>query len=49
MNAELQAQTDAVVKAITQLETTMHQDVLLIGACLGALIVVLCFIMLFRR
>jgi hypothetical protein len=49
MNTELQTQTDAVVKAITHLETTLHQDALLVLMCLGALLVVLCVVMLLRR
>lgn len=49
MNSELQAQTDAIIKAITSLETTMHQDAVLAAAIIGILLVVLIVIVLFKR
>ena len=49
MNPELQAQTDAVIKAIAHLETTLHQDIILATAGTGTLLVVLIIVALFRR
>ena len=49
MNTELQAQTDAIIKAIAHFETTMHQDALLQIMCLGALLVALCFVQMWRK
>lgn len=49
MNTELQMQTDVIVKAITHLETTLHQDAILGVFTLGVLLALLCFVMLFRR
>ena len=49
MNSELQAQTDAMIKAIAHLETTMHQDVIFATAGIGVLLVVLIIVTLFRR
>jgi predicted RND superfamily exporter protein len=49
MNPELQAQTDAMVKAISQLETTLHQDAVLLMGLVSVLMIVLLFITLFRR
>jgi hypothetical protein len=49
MNSELQAQSDVLIKAIRQLETTMHQDIILATALIGALIFVLTIIMFVRR
>lgn len=39
MNSELQAQTDVLVRAITQLEDTLHHDLMLLGLTLAVLIV----------
>lgn len=49
MNPDIQAQTDAIVKAVQSLETTMHQDALFVAGGLGALLVILIIVILFRR
>jgi hypothetical protein len=49
MNSELQAQTDVLVKAITHLETTLHQDLIVAISFLGGLLIVLCVLTVFRR
>lgn len=49
MNSELQAQTDAMIKAIAHLETTMHQDAILLAMVVGALLVVLTVVVFIRR
>jgi len=49
MNPELQAQSDVLCKAINAAATTAHQDALLLCAVLGALLVVLIFVVLFKK
>lgn len=49
MNPELQTQTDLLLKAVSHLETTMHQDALLLLMGTGVLLVALIFVMLFRK
>jgi hypothetical protein len=46
MNPELQAQTDAVVKAIAHLETTLRADILIAAT---AVCIILIILAIFRR
>ena len=41
MNEELREQTLYLTRAITHLETTLHQDLMLIGLVLGILLIML--------
>lgn len=49
MNSELQAQSDVLCKAINAAATTAHQDVLFAVAVLGALLVILTIVVLFKK
>jgi hypothetical protein len=49
MNSELQAQSDALCKAINAATTTMHQDMALAVCIIGVLLVVLIIVVLFKR
>jgi hypothetical protein len=49
MNPELQSQTDVLVKVITHLETTLHQDLLLVVIILGVIFISLCLTAMLRR
>jgi hypothetical protein len=49
MNSELQAQSDALCKAINAAATGAHQDMLFAVAALGVLLVVLIIVVLFKK
>jgi hypothetical protein len=45
----LEEHTEILTKALHQLETTLHQDALLVLMALGALLLVLCLVLVLRR
>jgi hypothetical protein len=49
MNSELQAQSDALCKAINAAADTAHQDMALAVIIIGVLLVVLIIIVLFKK
>jgi hypothetical protein len=48
MNDQLQAQTDQLIKALSLLQTSTHQDALMVLA-LGVALLVVCLIGVLRR
>jgi hypothetical protein len=49
MNPDLQAQTDAMTKAISHLETSLHHDLITVGGGLAALLVIIIIVLLLSR
>jgi hypothetical protein len=49
MNSELQAQSDVLVKAIANLETTLHQDIIFATAAICVLLVVLIIVAMVHK